>query len=156
MATNSVDHLAVPGTTETDIAVYQIGAKTAKINILLFNNGQKNAVAGEGGMLAGNDLQFRIYESDDRKTWVKISGADPAITVKPGGSEDASVITQKKYLKVTGQGTGGGGYARIDLQWRGDPYFGQVDIDLIGKSGYGKDGGSEAGVGEFGSSPWPA
>ena len=154
MAALTIDHLAVPATTETDLRVLQVGDKTAKINFLIFNNGEKNAVAGEGGMLTGNVLSFKVYESNDRVTWTEISGGS-FIDVAPGGSEDLAVITQKRYLKITGKGTGGPGYARIDLQWRGDPYFGQVDIDIFGKSGYGSDGGSAAGVAAFGASPWP-
>lgn len=151
MAALSTDHFAVPGTTETTVQVWQIHPKTGKINLLFFNNPQK---ANMGGQVPQNNLQFRIYESDDRDSWTLISGGSP-ITVTPGGSEDATVMTQKRYLRFTGQGVGGGGYARIDAQYRGNLYFGQIDIDMVGKSGYGFDGGAAAGIGEYGAAAWP-
>ena len=150
MATITTDHFPVPGTTQTDVAVLQIHPKTGKINMNIFNNPQK---ANMGGQVPMNDLQFRIYESDDRDTWTLLTTTP--ITVTPGGMEDASVMTQKRYLKFTGQGVGGGGYARIDFSYRGNLYFGQIDIDMIGKSGYGKDGGGQPGVAVYGSAPWP-
>lgn len=242
MAANLVDDLAVATLNEEDIAVYQVKEKTGKMNFLFFNNGEKVARAGEGGMKAGSALKFNIYESDDRATWTSLTAAGAAtavvadatggasedlftdndhgltdndiitfsgtavptgivegqeyyvidattntfrvsatkggaavdfsddgtsvtystvgtfIEVAPGGTEDAAVMTNKRYIKVTGKGVTGPGYCRLDIQHRGDPYFGQLDIDLIAKSGYGKDGQAataDNGIAVYGADAWP-
>lgn len=142
--------LPVPSLTESDIAMLQVAKKTGKLNLLFFNNGEKQAMVG---MKTGSSLQFKVYESDNRSSWTLISG--DWITVAPGGSEDASVMTQKRFVKITGRGVTAGGYAQLDIQARGSAFFGQVDIDLIGKSGYGKDGGGQAGVATYGADSWP-
>lgn len=150
MASNSRITLPVPTLAETDIAMLQVARKTGKLNLLFFNNGEKQPMVG---MKAGSALSFKIYESTDRENWTLISG--DWIVVAPGGSEDASVMTQKPFVKITGKGATAGGYATLDIQARGASYFGQVDIDLIGKSGYGKDGGNQEGVADYGAASWP-
>lgn len=79
------------------------------------------------------------------------------ITVAPGGQENASVATQKKFLKVVGWGTEGGGYCRMDIQFNGKSFFGQVDIEVHAqKTGYGYFGNGAAGVGGMGrDTAWP-
>lgn len=78
-------------------------------------------------------------------------------TITPGGQENASVITQKKLLKIVGWGTTGGGYCRLDLQFNGLMGFGQVDIEVNAqKTGYGFFGNGAAGVGGMGrDTSWP-
>lgn len=158
MAGISQELTGVPATTESLLKVFRIREKTGKISLSLLNVVDRANTPAYPK--AGVTLNFKVYESDDRgvaDAWNVISGGS-VIPVTPGGQNVVSVITTKRYIKVTGYGTGGSGYARIDAMYNGIQYFGQVDVDVVGKSGFGLDGTTPDetnGISDFTSGAWP-
>ena len=55
-----------------------------------------------------------------------------------GGEKAVSLISRKKFLAISGHNAGGG-YVRIDIAHRGEPFRGQVTVGNFGKRGLGKD-----------------
>jgi hypothetical protein len=113
------------------------------------------------GVAAGNSCTFSIQESTDGATWTSLSGAS-SFAVGAGAQVIRTVLSQKPYLRIVGQGTSGnaGGKVKIDVTHNGIQYFGQMDIDVVGKSGYTQDGDtptSANGQGTLGTTTsWPA
>jgi hypothetical protein len=164
MAGIAFTQLAVPPITDKDLCILRVRAKTGRVQISLIQEVARdnNAVA-----LAGSPAHINIYESDDRLTWNKLTAAD--VVVASGGQAITNVITNKAYLKLVGHTVGGSGaLIKADIVFQGIQYFGQVDLDLEGKSGFGYDtdapvtgsdlaGGvfdNKAGTAQFGSTPW--
>jgi hypothetical protein len=105
-----------------------------------------------------------VYESDDHGAtdpWNLISGNSGAFyAVTPGGQVMFNVITGKKWIKVTGYGTGGSGYAKMDFTYDGIQYFGGLDLDVSpgGKSGFALDTTPYTvfnGTGYYATDVWP-
>jgi hypothetical protein len=90
-------------------------------------------------MVTGSTINLHVWESDDRETWTRVTTAGEPIAIAPGGSADFGFLSAKRYLMVSGYGETSGGYVRADFQFRGDPFFGQIDVEMLGKSGYGYD-----------------
>jgi hypothetical protein len=112
------------------------------------------------GAASGNITTFSIQESNDGASWSTLSNAS-SFDVAVGGQKVVTVLTQKPYLRIVGQGKSGnqGGTVKIDVTHNGIQYFGQMDIDVVGKSGYTADGdtpSSANGQGSFGASSWPS
>ena len=187
MAGTSFTNVAVPfSATPTSptaiLQVIKVGKKVGKVQLSFFNNILRDNL---GNALETGIAYFQIQESDDRVNWSTIGSiaSDPStapgyvsasvVGVKPGGQQIAHIITNKAYIQVLGASTVGGAYVKIDLFFNGLIFFGQVDLDVVGKSGFGFDGDpidtsitvgqSPAGAsgldkqGEaiYGSSPWP-
>lgn len=167
MAGMAFTNVTVPPTTDAVLQVLQIGRKAGKIQLSFLNQVQRNDVNGTA--LEGYPLVFTLKESDDRQTWTTIGST---VTVQPGAQNVTNLITNKRYIQILGHGTGGGGYCKIDLFFNGMQYFGQVDIDVVGKSGWGWDGDAldtsvtvgqssatagfdKQGEGIYGSTTWP-
>ncbi len=112
------------------------------------------------GAASGNSCTFSIQESTDGATWTSLSGAS-SFAVGAGAQVVRTVLSQKPYLRIVGQGTSGnqGGKVKIDITHNGIQYYGQMDIDVVGKSGYTADGDTPSatnGQGIFGASNWPS
>lgn len=158
MAGISQDHVAVPATTETDLKYFRLREKTGRISIHLHAVIERDNIPASAK--AGKQLDFKVYESDDRgkaDAWVVISGGS-FISVKPGGQQVVNVLSQKRYIKITGKGVNGSGYARLDAMYNGIQYHGQIDEDVIGKSGFSKDSvalDADLGNADFTGAAWP-
>ena len=149
MSQISIGRLAVPAVTEGQLLVQMVDQKTGHVTFD-FTSVLESALL-LGAPQNSSVLNFNIYESDDRISWGTALNSSP-IVVNPGGNAQATVISRKKFLKITGYGSTAGGYARVDMVYNGLPYFGQLDLDVSSvKSGFA--GG--AGAAEFGSSVWP-
>jgi len=89
-----------------------------------------------------------------------------SVTVVPGGQDVVAVTTNKDYIAVVAQGIG---YASMSVMFNGMQYFGQLDLDVTGKTGFGKDtdaltagsdlsGGNydnRQGIGQYSADQWP-
>jgi len=146
--------LDISGTTLTDIQLFNLREKAGKIDL---NFQDQTELDFAGAPQAGQAFEFEVYESDDGSTWTKISGAS-AIALAQGGQQRATVQSQKSLIKIQGRvTTAGGGKVRLDMSLNGKPYFGQADLGIIGKSGYGSDFGVGEGSTPVGGLPgtWP-
>ena len=150
----TASYLGVSSTTLTDIQLFQLRAKLGKIDL---NFQDQTELDFAGAPQAGQAFEFEVYESDDAVSWTKISGAS-AIALGRGGQQRATVQSNKLLLKIQGRVTSaGGGKVRLDLSANGKPYFGQTELGIIGKSGYGKDFGVGEGSQAVGAAAntWP-
>lgn len=174
MAGQAFISVAVPATTDGVLGIIKVGGKVGKIQLSFLSQAFRDTL---GHTVAGHDLWFRIFESSDRggaDAWNELTvsgGVSAPIKVKPGGQEIASIATNKDYIQIRGHGIGGGGYCKIDAMFNGMQFFGQVDFDVVGKSGFGLDGDAPvvstlegeprpgsvnaAGTSEYGAASWP-
>jgi len=83
----------------------------------------------------GTGGTIRVLESDDSRTWTQVGSN---IVLGKGGEKAVSLISRKKFLAISGHNAGGG-YVRIDIAHRGEPFRGQVTVGNFGKRGLGKD-----------------
>lgn len=146
--------LDITGTTMRDIQLFQLREKAGKIDL---NFQDQTELDFAGAPVEGQAFEFEVYESDDGSTWTKISGAS-AIALAQGGQSRSTVQSQKLLIKIMGRvTTAGGGKVRMDMSLNGKPYFGQADLGIVGKSGYGKDFGTGEGSRPVGALPgtWP-
>lgn len=146
--------IAVPGVVETPVAMLTIHEKTGPI----YFSFKGIPEIGFDGHVKPNPavLTFKFYESNDGATWGSALGSGVVLT--PGAQRGSTVLTTKRYLRITGEGDVGGGKAILDVSMNGKPYHGQVAVDVYpAKTGFGKDGTSPAaeGAAVLGSSAWP-
>ena len=88
------------------------------------------------GDLVASGATIRILESADGEVWTRVGSE---ITLNPGGEKMVNIISQKPWVAISGR-SAAGGYVRVDIAHRGEPFRGQVTIGKnIGKRGLGKD-----------------
>jgi hypothetical protein len=149
--------------TVADSSLFAVG-QSITISGSTSYNGRHNVVAVPNGTAVDIASDYVANETGSIKItdWVEITkGSDDVsvpVTVKPGGQENGEILTQKNLLLITGQGVGGGGYCRVDFQFNGLAFFGQIDLAVTepNKSGFGYEGGTQAGVAPFArDTAWP-
>lgn len=153
MSTKAQLSVSVPsGTAYNPVARLTSNGKVGRITVRLtqtlnFNN-QSQPVA------AGSTL-FYFYESDNGSTWGDPLNDTP-VEVVAGGVQIATLNIRKSHVKVSAVTSDGkGSSVRIDLDYDGSLYHGQLELSQIGKSGYGLDGGSGHAEGTGSISDWP-
>lgn len=154
MAFSSFRELPVPAGSEKALAVLTRYDKAGNL-AFTFRSLPQQKPHFEGGVEPAHPLNFNVYESDDKKTWGSPLNS-ALVEVAPGGEQTVVILSNKKFLKIAGYGTNGGGYAKVDVTFNGSLYYGQIDWDLNpGKSGFGVDGGAQPGVADLSASAWP-
>lgn len=150
------------GSVPREVARFKLYPKIGKVTFAFLSEPHLD----NQGKASANPLRFSLQDSNDGVTWVDIGGAGFPITVAPGAQQVITIMSQKAYLRLVGQGASSsgvankGGQAKVDYTHNGIQYFGQIDIDVTGKTGYAQDGQTETsdyqyGIGTYGASSWP-
>lgn len=145
------------GSTMAEVKRFKSYPKVGKVTFSFLNQGQR----ANDGTVSGNALTFQIFEMAADGTQVQL-GAD--LVIKAGAQAVRTIISNKPFLVVKGQGKNGsavvnsGGIAKVDITHNGLQYFGQLDPDAGIKSGYAKQdttATSANGVGNYSATAWP-
>lgn len=85
MSSISINQLAVPGKSPSDVQVLKVYPKTGNINLLFMNEGQR---ANDGTMKAGSTLNFALLESNtgNPNDWNLITKTGTALTATASAS----------------------------------------------------------------------
>lgn len=139
-------------------AVVKNTGKTGRISLSFVNIARKGRTTG---VEAGQAIKFRLFETSNPVSAVGEGIALVAsFTVNPGGNVAKDVVVSNgKFIRVEVQGDAAGfkgGQATIDAMFQGIPFFGQIDIEIVGgKSGAGFAGYSNIGVADGVPGNWP-
>lgn len=145
------------GSTMAEVKRFKSYPKVGKVTFSFLNQGQR----ANDGTVSGNTLTFELYEMTAAGVQTQL-GSD--IVIKAGAQKVVTVISNKPWLVVKGQGIDGsnvvnsGGIAKVDITHNGLQYFGQLDPDAGEKSGYAKvstTATSANGVGNSDATAWP-
>lgn len=159
MAQISFAHLAINQTAAISETTGQVllrqgvTGKPGKIMVSLFNEIDRDL---HGKPKAGVPAFVQLFETDDNVILTELSALPSEI--KPGGQNTVVVFTNKQFLIVKGRVDSGSALVKIDLVYNGLPYFGGLDLGLIGKSGFGKDqdaATADNGVANAAPGVWP-
>jgi len=152
--------LAVPSgvANVADLCILAVEPKVGKVSLLVQSLMERANIPA--GAKAASILNFKVWASDDRgvaDAWAVISGGS-YLAVAPGGQQTVALTPTKKYLKLTGYGTTSSGALRLDAMYSGAQYQGNITIEQIGKSGFGKDGtapDTDNGIADYSAASWP-
>ena len=153
--------LAVPSgvANVADLCILAVEPKVGKVSLLVQSLMERANIPA--GAKAASILNFKVWASDDRgvaDAWVALPPGSSYLAVAPGGQQTVALTPTKKYLKLTGYGTTSSGALRLDAMYSGAQYQGNITIELIGKSGFGKDGTTptdDNGIADYSEAAWP-